>query len=148
MTAAAIQHAQHLPVLVACRMHHVMRKGSLSCTCLPCLQAELDYYLYWATVYHSKLPFFKTQAQFIKDVIKIRVWKLGYQTDTSVQVAQSYSEACRIEDCTYVLQPVVARRLPVPPPLGADLKLKPSEKSTLVTAVGDAQTFKVGVCAL
>lgn len=40
-------------------------------------QEELDYYLYWATVYHSSLPYFKQLAKFIRDVIRITVWEVG-----------------------------------------------------------------------
>lgn len=99
--------------------------------------------MYWATVYHSKLPYFKAQAQFARDVIGIRVWKVSWLSDTALQVIKCYSGSCRVEDCTFRFQPVVAPRRPPPPPLGPDLKLKTAEKSPLVTAVGDAQAFTV-----
>jgi hypothetical protein len=112
--------------------------------CCPRLQAELDYYMFWATVYHSKLPYFKAQAKFIQDAIRIYEWKVGWQTETSIQVIKCYSAACRVEDCTFQLQAVVAPRLPSPgSQLGPDLKLRPAERSALVTAVGTPQTLKV-----
>jgi hypothetical protein len=100
--------------------------------------------MFWATVYHSKLPYFKSQAKFIQDTIRIYDWKVGWQTGTSIQVIKCYSVACRVEDCTFQLQPVVAPRLPSPgSQLGPDLKLRPAERSALVTAVGTPQALKV-----
>lgn len=40
-------------------------------------QKDLDYYLYWATAYHSTLPFFQQQAQFLRDTIGISQWQVG-----------------------------------------------------------------------
>jgi hypothetical protein len=68
---------------------------------------------------------------------------VGWQTDSSIQVISCTSGACNIEDSLYRLQPVVAPRLPVPPQLAPDLKLKPAERSALVTAVGDASALRV-----
>lgn len=115
---------------------------------MPRAQAELDYYMFWATVYHSKLPYFKSQAKFIQDTIRIYDWKVGWQTETSVQVIKCYSGSCRVEDCTFQLQPVVAPRLPsLGSQLGPDLKLRPAERSALVTAVGTPEALKVcGIC--
>lgn len=112
---------------------------------LPLLQADLDYYMFWATVYHSQLPYFKAQAKFIHDVIKIREWKVGWQTDTSIEVIRCHSGSCRVEDTLYQLAPVVVPRMPLPAQPGpADLKLRPSERSPLVSAVGTPTAFKVG----
>lgn len=109
------------------------------------LQADLDYYMFWATVYHSQLPYFKAQAKFIHGVIQIRVWKVGWQTDTSIEVIKCYSGACRVEDTIFQLAPVVAPRMPLPAQPGpADLKLRPSKRSPLVSAVGTPTAFQVG----
>lgn len=97
--------------------------------------------MFWATVYHSKLPYFKTQAKFIQDTIKIYHWKVGWQTDTSIEVIITLSASCRVADCVYQLAPVVAPRMPLPAYLGPELRT--SEKSALVTAVGDPSAFQV-----
>jgi hypothetical protein len=110
---------------------------------LPCAQEDLDYYMFWATVFHSKLPYFKAQAAFIHNTIRISVWKVGWQTDTSIQVIKCISASCRVIDSTFQLDTVVAPRMPLPR-LSPELQLRPSEKSSLVTAVGDAEMFKVG----
>jgi hypothetical protein len=100
--------------------------------------------MFWVTVYHSKLPYFKEQAKFIHDTIKISVWKVGWQTDSAIQVIYQVAASCRVIDTTYQLASVVAPRMPRLQQLGPELKLKPAERSQLVTAVGTPQTFKVG----
>ncbi len=114
------------------------------CPSAACPQEELDYYMFWVTVYHSKLPYFQKQAQFIHDTIQISIWKVGWQTDSALQIIQQNSGSCRVVDTIYQLAPVVAPRMPRPQQLGPDLKLKPAERSQLVTAVGTPQTLKVG----
>lgn len=110
---------------------------------VPCSQEDLDYYMFWATVYHSNLPYFKAQAAFIHNTILISVWKVGWQTETSIQVIKCVSAACRVIDCQFQLDPVVAPRMPLPR-LSPELQLRPAEKSSLVTAIGDAEAFQVG----
>lgn len=125
----------------------VLTLPCLTCTCPLSTtkpQEELDYYMFWVTVYHSKLPYFKEQAKFIHDTIKISVWKVGWQTDSAVQVIYSVAASCRVIYTTYQLASVVAPRMPRLQQLGPELKLKPAERSQLVTAVGTPQTFKVG----
>ena len=37
---------------------------------------ELDYLLYWGTVYHSSLPYFQQQAAFLRDTMKVEAWQV------------------------------------------------------------------------
>jgi hypothetical protein len=99
--------------------------------------------MFWVTVYHSKLPYFKEQAKFIHDTIQISLWKVGWQTDSAIQVIHQVAASCRVIDTTYQLASVVAPRMPRLQQLGPELKLKPAERSQLVTAVGTPQSFKV-----
>jgi hypothetical protein len=112
---------------------------------LPSLQGELDYYMFGATAFHSKLPYFKSHSQFIRDVIQTSLWKVGWQTDSSIQVIRCHSGSCNVEDSTYRLQPVVAPHMPKPTPLPMppELQLRPAEKSPLVMAVGDTRALRV-----
>eukprot|EP00879_Flechtneria_rotunda_P017637 GHRR01018488.1.p1 GENE.GHRR01018488.1~~GHRR01018488.1.p1 ORF type:complete len:399 (+),score=90.31 GHRR01018488.1:379-1575(+) len=47
-----------------------------NCTYVINAQVELDYYLYWSTVWRSTLPYFQQLAKFTREVIGITVWEV------------------------------------------------------------------------
>eukprot|EP00878_Enallax_costatus_P023720 GHUV01025257.1.p1 GENE.GHUV01025257.1~~GHUV01025257.1.p1 ORF type:complete len:369 (+),score=91.73 GHUV01025257.1:959-2065(+) len=114
-----------------------------NCTMVVGGQSELDYYLYWATVYHSSLPYFKQLAKFIRDVIQITVWELADagQGDSSIFVVHEVAGSCTVEDSLYTVNDVVAPKLPAPP-VDPGLQLNTAAKSPLVTAVSTVASLR------
>jgi hypothetical protein len=41
-----------------------------------CAQGELDYSLFWVTVYHSSIPYFKLLAGFLREQLGIHLWEV------------------------------------------------------------------------
>lgn len=42
---------------------------------------EVNYFIYWASMFTSTVPYFRAQAEFIKQGMKVSAWEVGlFQT--------------------------------------------------------------------
>jgi hypothetical protein len=72
----------------------------------PPIQEELDYSLFWVTVYHSSIPYFKSLAEFLREQLGIHLWEVRRQ--------QPFATAYLLS----IILPPLAPPPPHPPLLG------------------------------
>ncbi|KAI8469178.1 MAG: hypothetical protein J3K34DRAFT_288024 [Monoraphidium minutum] len=79
-------------------------------------QEDLDYLLYWLTVYRSNLPAFQKMAGFLSDSLGLTEWRLdGPLEANTLYGLRCYTACVRMDYCAYTVLPQVAPKLPVPP---------------------------------